>query len=533
MQPSPNKLYAPWAAGLGLLGLLAAAVAALIYRQFNTVVQVTLVVGLLGLVLAMFLSPGTVTAWAGLRQTRYGTNALVMTIALLGILVLVNYLVTRTRASWDLSEGQINTLAPQTVEALQQLPAPVTVVGFFSDQVVSQRNSARDLLERYRKAAPDKFSYEFVDPYADPVRANAYQVATDGTLFVEQGAQRQQLSFASETELTSALVRLVQPTSRVLYFVTGQGEGDPEDTSQSGLSEAVDLLKRQNYEIKPLNLQVTSTIPADARAIVVAGPQTAWGQPAAQAVSDFLAQNQNVALVALLDPPVQNAQATGAASGPAAPDALTTYLATTWGVIARDDIVVDLANGANTTNGQNPLWPVYVDFPSSALTANLSGQAVVFPLARTISTTTGLLGATFTPVIQSGPAAWGEIDLAGLQTEAQPAAGPGDAPGPLTLAVAAENTAAQTRLVVFGDSDFARNSFTQGTANTDLFVAAVNWATRDEALIDLTPKIPTQRTLQVLDALTANTIFFFTVIAMPALILVLGGVVWFMRRRHT
>lgn len=531
MQPSPYKLYAPWAAGVGLLGLLAAAVAALIYRQFNTLVQVTLVIGLLGFVVAMFLSPGTVTAWAGLRQARFGSNALVMTLAFLGILVLVNYLVTRTPARWDLSEGQINTLAPQTIEALQQLPAPVKAVGFYSDQVASQLQTTRDLLERYRKAAPDKFSYEFVDPYTDLLRANEYQLTADGTLFVEMGADRQQVSFASETELTSALVRFVQPTSRVLYFVAGQGEADPDDTSQDGLSQVADLLQRQNYELRPLNLQVTSTIPADARALVVAGSQTPLSQPAAQAVGDFLAQNQNVALVALMDPPIQNAQ--DASAQPAPPDALAEYLRTAWGVTVRDDIVVDLENGANTSNGQNALWPVYLDFPASPLTENLAGKVVILPFARSLSTTTGLADITVTPIIQSGAAAWGETDLAGLQTQSQLTPGGGDNAGPLTLAVTAENTAAKTRVVVFGDSDFARNNFIQGTANADLFVAAVNWATRDEALIDLTPKIPTTRTLQVLDALTANTIFFFTVIVMPLAVLVLGGVVWFLRRKHT
>jgi ABC-type uncharacterized transport system involved in gliding motility auxiliary subunit len=217
---------------------------------------------------------------------------------------------------------------------------------------------------------------------------------------------------------------------------------------------------------------------------------------------------------------------------PPAPDALAEYLGATWGVTARDDIVVDLVNGANTASGQNPLWPVYVDHPASSVTENLKGQAVVFPLARTLSTTTGLPSLTVTPFIGSGPDAWGETDLAALQNQAQLTVGEGDTAGPLTVALTAENTANKTRLVVFGDADFARNTFVQGTANADLLVAAINWATRDEALISLSPKIPTERTMQVQDALTVNTIFFVTVIAMPLAVVVLGGVVWFLRRRH-
>ena len=97
----------------------------------------------------------------------------------------------------------------------------------------------------------------------------------------------------------------------------------------------------------------------------------------------------------------------------------------------------------------------------------------------------------------------------------------------------AEDSTRKLRLVVFGDSDFARNAFTQGTANVDLFVAAMNWATRDEALINLTPKTPTTRTLRTLEAVTVDMIFLGTVVMMPALVLGLGGVVWFLRRRHS
>ncbi|MBP7692454.1 MAG: GldG family protein [Anaerolineales bacterium] len=531
MQSTAYKQFAPWAAGLGLLGLVAAAIAALIYRQFNTVVQVALVAGLLGFVIAIFLSPGAVTQWAGQRQARYGANAVVMALAFIGIVVLVNYLVSRAALRWDLSEGQVNTLAAETVETLQKLPEPVKAVGFYSDQTASQRGSARELLDRYRQAAPEQFSYEFVDPYADPVRARQYNLTQDGVLFLEAGTQRQEISLVTETELTAALLRVVQPTNRTLYFLTGQGEADPNDTGENGLSQAVEVLQRQNYVIQPLNLQVTGTIPADARAIVIAGPQIPLAEPAVQALSAFLAQNQNVALVVLLDPSVQN-QASGAAPA-AGPDPLVDYLRTAWGLEVRDDTTVDLINGANTTNGQNPLWPVYVSHPPSTLTENLAGQAVVFPLARTLSTTTTVAGVTFTPVIQSDSSAWGETDLEALSGQTQPAAGPEDAAGPLTLAVTAEDSTRKLRLVVFGDSDFARNAFTQGTANVDLFVAAMNWATRDEALINLTPKTPTTRTLRTLDALTVNTIFLVTVVIMPALVLGLGGVVWFLRRRHS
>ncbi len=61
MESSSLKRYAPYALAVGGTGLLVAAVVALLYRQFNTAVQVSLVVGLIGFVVgkitATFAAP--------------------------------------------------------------------------------------------------------------------------------------------------------------------------------------------------------------------------------------------------------------------------------------------------------------------------------------------------------------------------------------------------------------------------------------------------------------------------------------------
>jgi ABC-type uncharacterized transport system involved in gliding motility auxiliary subunit len=88
-------------------------------------------------------------------------------------------------------------------------------------------------------------------------------------------------------------------------------------------------------------------------------------------------------------------------------------------------------------------------------------------------------------------------------------------------------------VVVFGDSEFASDAFANEFANSNLFVNSVNWATQDDTLINLTQRTPPQRSLRAIDALTGNLILFVTVIALPALVLVAGGLVWFQRRRHT
>jgi hypothetical protein len=63
-------------------------------------------------------------------------------------------------------------------------------------------------------------------------------------------------------------------------------------------------------------------------------------------------------------------------------------------------------------------------------------------------------------------------------------------------------------------------------------VNAIGWAAADATLLNVTPRTATQLTLQLTNALTINAIFVVTVIVMPLLVLVMGGVVWFQRRRH-
>ena len=48
------------------------------------------------------------------RQAKYGTTALISVLAVLGILILVNYIADRESVRWDLSEGQQYTLSDQT-----------------------------------------------------------------------------------------------------------------------------------------------------------------------------------------------------------------------------------------------------------------------------------------------------------------------------------------------------------------------------------------------------------------------------------
>ena len=524
---SSLKRYAPLALILGLAGLVVAAVIWLLQRQFDTPVQAFLAVGLLGLALAMLMNPAAVQVWLGGRQARYGGNVLVMTLALLGILSLVNYLVVKNPQQWDLSEGQINTLAPETLETLKQLPAPVYVIGFYTSAFASSQSSAQDLLERYKTRSDGKFSYEFHDPEVEPELARQYDITQNGTLVLELGEAREELTFATEEDVTGALVRLTHPTSRVIYFLAGHGERDTASTEGDGISKVVEVLQNQNYDIRPLNLQVTTTVPADMRALVIAGPLVPVAADEVNLIRGYV--DSGGALLVMLDPLVETETDLNAG------EPLADYLQVSWGIGVGRDIIVDFYNAAFINNQAQPLVPFSYSYGAGQITNRLQNIPTVFRVARSVSKPEAgeaFPDITYTPLVNVHPQAWGETNFDSLSDQAGPAQDSDDTAAPMYLGLAAENTTTKARLVVFGDSDFAVNAFAEQGANANLVANSLNWATVEESLINLTPKIPTTRSLGLMDALSVNLIFLITVVVMPLVVLVLGGVVWFQRRRH-
>ena len=98
---------------------------------------------------------------------------------------------------------------------------------------------------------------------------------------------------------------------------------------------------------------------------------------------------------------------------------------------------------------------------------------------------------------------------------AAPAAG--DAPKP------------ETRVVVFGDSDFGTNAYAGVPGNSNFFANAVNWLAQQENLIAIRPRDPEDRRI-TLTRDQEQRIFWLTVLIIPGLILLVGVQTWWRRR---
>jgi ABC-type uncharacterized transport system involved in gliding motility auxiliary subunit len=330
------------------------------------------------------------------------------------------------------------------------------------------------------------------------------------------GDRKEIASFASETELTKAMIRLISPTARVVYFLEGHGEPTLEASGDLNFSTAKSTLESKNYTVNSLNLLSTNKIPEDALAIIIAGPM----KPVSATEVDLLKKYVDAggSLVVLEDPTLVTEFGDST-------DPLAEYLTKDWGITLDNDIVIDLINS------QNPLQAVSSNIGIHPITQNLTqNYIVILPQARSLSIAGQVENVTQTPIILTTEQSWGETELkADTQPEFDPEK---DIAGPLNLAIAGENSVTKGRVVIFGNSIFATNDGFDAYGNGNMFINSVDWAAEQEDLINLTPRQPTMRTFIPPNNLVFLVMIITTVLVLPGFVVFAGVSAWVARRKR-
>lgn len=480
--------------------------------KLNLALWICLGLVIIGPALYALLDPQRVRAFLTGRQARYGSNAAIMLVAFLGILAVVNVITFQNPHQWDLTEDKQNTLAPETLAALKALPQPVTATAFYTSRTPS--TAAQELLDRYKANSAGKFDYTLVDPDQKPLAAQQAGITGDGKIYLQMGDQHEIVSYASEREITAALIRSMNPGERSIYFLTGHGERDIQKAGDTAYTLVRAALEAKNYKVQTLNLIAQNQIPADALAIIIAGPQKPVSAAEVTLLEAYLATGG--ALIVMEEPLVLT-------NFGASPHPLADYLSNSWGITYNNDIVID-------PNSNQPIVAVANSYSPHLITEKLQGLVSFYPTARSLIISLNSSGVNATPLVITIDRAWGETDFDALQKNQVGYDQSLDFPGPLTLAVAAENSSQKSRLVAFGDSDFASDIFYGQYANGDMLINAIDWAAQQETLIQLTVKEPITRTLNMPSNLTQLLLGFMLLCVIPGLIIAAGIAAWLRRR---
>jgi gliding motility-associatede transport system auxiliary component len=439
------------------------------------------------------------------RGAFYGAVSAVSTLVLVAALAGVNYIAVKKPKSWDLTRDRIFTLSDQTTGVLKGLKEPVKVQAFYA-------GSEPEYLEldsrlRQYKAQTDKLTVEFVDPFKHPGRVKELNISQSGPrLIVTSGKKEARAKEISEEALTNALIEVSRGSSKKVYFTKGHGEHAVADNSERGLKQFVDNLKGEGYQTDEIVLAEHKEMPADAQALVIAGPVAALTEGEARLVKEWVEKDGK--LVAMIDPGVQSGLESAFER---------------WGIHIGKDEVID-------PEAQNPevaIAQTYADHPITQPRSSPFALATIFPLARSVSKAQAVpSGWTVTELAKTGTRAWGESSTV---TSGQVKFDPGqDLKGPVSLA-ATSTKGSESRVVVVGNSLFAANGYYRLSGNKDFALNAVSWTAKEESRISIRPK-QRQGNHLFLSADQKRTMTLFAFDLLPFGLLFAGLVVWQTRK---
>jgi len=441
-------------------------------------------------------------------------------LVLLGLLVAtgcIGFLSTRHTWTADWSRGARASLAPESVAVLDTLHGPVEVVGYLSP-TGPLREQIAAVIERYTREKKD-LTLSFVDPDLDPSASRQLGIAGDGALLVRyQGREQRVESPINERNLSNALERLARGGERVVAFVTGDGERQPDGRANADLGTFMTQVERRGIRAVPLNFSQTRGVPDHTDLVVLASPTSSLPADSVAALVDYVHGGGN--LLWLTEPGNEDL-----GTGP---------LADVLGVRVLPGVLVD--GQGSTLNVNDPRMVVLGDYPFHAITRGFR-ESTLFPQVSGLAQVSDHDWAVV-PFLRSGERSWtafGGIDNARPSTIAfHPEAG--ELKGPLDFGFALNRLSPspdrnEQRAVVIGDGDFLSNTYIGNGGNRALGERVLDWLLGDDVLVDLPTRGAPDRVISLSqDGL--NAISFGFLIALPVTLLGLGvGIAWRRRRR--
>jgi len=455
------------------------------------------------------------------------------TALVLGIGVAAYVLVSTVPWTADLTSNRRYSLAPQTLQVLDDLPdhlrnAPPDAAGETPDEVFVHAfywpaDPAGRVVEPLLKSFAQRsvaFRYEMHDLAVELDLVRRYDVRYSGTMVVTAGDRFTTLVSPWESGLVNAVYRVATGRTVRVHHVLGHGERLLRNSSPSGYASFAAALDEQGYEVSELHLSLVGRVPDDGGVVVIAGPRT---DPSAEDIAALEAHlARGGAILALFDPP-------------------TTPGWTAWMARRRvgltGDVVISI-DMVERARDMSPRMAVVVDgYGDHEIVSSLMGMDTWFPMAQDLIAVgemdSTLIGGV---LVRTDELFWAETDR-NTHASGRPVFTAGsDRPGPLDLGYVIEHHldpggGAPGRLVVFGNSEFLTNANLNRGGNRDLALNALGWLGREEDLIALRGADPLNQPV-VLDAAEKRILGWGAMLVWPACAGVLAvGVVLRHRRR--
>jgi len=461
---------------------------------------------------------------------KHGLSSVIFAAALFLGLVAFNYVVAVKSPEFDITKNKVNSLSKETLKLLDQINFNVTVKAFY---MASSQRRISQLFEKYMQKN-SRIKVEFIDPIKNPVAADQEEVTLPGTIVFEtEGAKTRINPNAAgrphgEREVTIALYRLITESTKKIYFSTGHGELSIADVKPRGLSTVLERLEEQNYLVETLNLLEKEGVPGDCNLLVVAGPTSPFTEDEMKMVAKYL---DNAGSVFFMIGPGQKVN--------------LERIVQAFGIQPGDDYIYETSRSMTIQAG-GAIAPLVAPRDASEITEKLTNQNFLFPFVRSMTPVFQGEKVTLKRLLASSENSWAETDLKSavtVNTGSKPSRGEKELKGPINVAVVAErefplpdslatrmNPTYMVRSAFFGNAVFITNEVAaMFSANLTLFLNTVNWITKNEKIIEITPHTVTFTPVELKDS-DRRVISWLSIVLIPFSILMAGIVVWYRRR---
>jgi ABC-2 type transport system permease protein len=523
--------------GIGALAIVVAILAYLLQREITLMLLVSTLIGIGGLGLWLVLAPDDLRAVVTGRRAAHSSNSIFNSVLVIGSIAIVYTLSVNSGIAADMTTVGYYSLKTDAKSIVANVNRPLQITAFYNPSRLSDRTLDMPILQMFADAAPDKIKLVVVDPDEQTLLARKLGLIGSSGIFIsylDQAGQpdpaftvQTKGAYAREPWIAEAILQLQARGKYRLLFTIGH---DEIDTDVEKKAEAYGIRAgADNVGILTGTLDLKNEdIPRDTSAIVVLRPQRDFSENEVAKIAKYMADGGKLLIMAK---PAYISSFEFMTS----PDSpMSKYLWETWGIRPQQDIVFDpsayienpyrvlassvskhpiLNRDAAGTTQVRPLltiaqsWEIANDKPASVTTLPL-----IMSSAKSI-------GKTNLPKVATNP-----DDPSNLQLET------GDIPGPLVMAAALENSQNNARLIVIGDADWVYNDLVIQFDGMYLWTNMVDWLTQYLSNITVTPKI--RELPLIVDTGSLNIVLIISVVILPGLVLLTGGVVWWNRRRQ-
>ncbi len=460
---------------------------------------------------------------------KYRLNSWIVTLVVVAAVIMVNVIVSaltdKLPLKIDMTAAQQYDISQETKDVMKRLDKEVKVSVLSTEENISP--ITREYMKKYENMSP-YFKVEYIDVYENQTMLYSYQVKGEniaaGDIILECGEKykivpaasiytagvsfsddEENYNFELETKLTNSLVTVSgMMEESAVYFLTGHGENDSD-----ALTATLDTMGYKNEVVNIVN----NDIPADAKLLIAITPTGDFSMEECEKIDKFMDNGGNMLVVYT--------------PGMVPLPRFDSYLAE-WGVIPNYDLVLEKDESRIM---QSPV----IMIPNTAnheINNTIISQKL--PLIFYGSSSFNMIDsntqrATVTPIITTTAKAIGKKNIESQSMDLEE----GDLTGPLSLAMISEKTNPKTsRLMVIGSHTALElpEEMTGSKANMSFVTGAITWLTNNQTNLRIAPKVITEGKITKLTNTTVTIMYYGLVIIMPLIILIAGLVIWLRRR---